>query len=166
MVPLLKLLVVLGPKYNMQLLNNVVVTAILRPLMTAKEIVYSKLKKENVTMYLQCLVTVLKLSQIQLNQAELRVGVFNDKNVRFIVAMAIKNGNKEQRVLALDLLKAPEYFPPSIMAEVRPISITWPIWNCANEFIFLHPNSSWAKQYSNRTIRPVARQLFSVPHRC
>lgn len=73
MVPLLKLLVVLGLKYKVQLLNNVVVTAILRPLMAAKEIVYSKLKKENVTMYLQCLVTVLKLSQIQLNQAELKV---------------------------------------------------------------------------------------------
>lgn len=127
MVPLLKLLVVLGLKYKVQLLNNVVVTAILRPLMSAKEIVHSKLKKEDVTMYLQCLVTVLKLSQIQLNQAELKVNVFNDKNVRYIVAMAIKNGNKEQRILALDLLKAAEYFPPSIMADVCSISIDFPI---------------------------------------
>lgn len=116
MVPLLKLLIVLGLKYKVDILNNFVVNAILGPLINAKEIFYSKLKKEDVTMYLQCLVAVLKLSQM--NQAQLNVSVLNDKNVRYVVAMAIKNGNQVQQILALELLKAPDSFPPTIMAEV------------------------------------------------
>lgn len=116
MVPLLKLLIVLGLKYKVEILNNVIVNAILSPLITAKEIVYSKLKKEDVTMYLQCLVAVLKLSQM--HQAQLNLSVLNDKNVRYIVAMAIKNGNQIQRILALELLKAPTYFTPNVMAKV------------------------------------------------
>lgn len=116
MVPLLKLLIVLGTKYNVEILNNVVVNTILCPLITTKEIVYSKLKNENVTMYLQCLVAVLKLSQI--HQADLKVSILNEKAVQYIVAMAIKCGNNEQRILALELLKAPDHFAPNATAEV------------------------------------------------
>lgn len=117
MVPLLKLLIVLGSKYKVELFNSVVLNAILGPLITAKEIVYSQLEKENVTMYLQCLVTVLKLSQMH-QYRELKLNVLNDKNVRYVVSMAIESGDKEQRLLALELLKAPDYFPPKIMADV------------------------------------------------
>lgn len=116
MVSLLKLLNVLGLKYKVEILNDFVVKDILGPLINASEIVYSKMMKEDVTMYLQCLVTVLKLSQM--HHCELKLSVLNQKNVQYIVAMAIKNGTNEQRTLALELLKAPNNYPPNVMAEV------------------------------------------------
>lgn len=116
MVSLLKLLIVLGLKYEVEILTNFLVKDILGPLINANEIVYSKMMKEDVTMYLQCLVTVLKLSQM--HRSDLKLSVLNEKNVQYIVAMTIKNGSNEQRVLALELLKAPNNYPPNIMAEV------------------------------------------------
>lgn len=116
MIPVLKLLIVLGLKYRVEILNNVVVVAVLRPLIDAKKIVYSKLMKENVTMYLQCLVTMLKLSHI--HTAQLNMGLLSNNNVRYVVAIALKIGNLEQRVLALELLSSPTHYPPNVMAEV------------------------------------------------
>lgn len=116
MIPVLKLLIVLGLKYRVEILNNVVVVAVLRPLIDDKKIVYSKLLKENVTMYLQCLVTMLKLSHI--HTTELNMSLLSTYNVRYVVAMALKIGNLEQRVLALELMSSPTYFPPNVIAEV------------------------------------------------
>lgn len=95
MIPLLKLLVVLGITYEVNLINNAVLNTILAPLIKPKNIQYSKLKTETITMYLQCLVTLLKLSEFP--NFDLKVGLLNEKNVQYIVGMSIKNGNKGKR---------------------------------------------------------------------
>lgn len=115
-IPLLKLIVLLGLKYKVEILNNMVVKKILGDLLTAKTIEFTKLKSDRNTMYIQCLLATLKLSQMG---SGLDVSVLDNKNVQNIVAMAINNGNKEQKCLALALMKAPDHFSPETMAEVR-----------------------------------------------
>lgn len=115
-IPLLKLIVVLGKKYKVEILNNLVVKTILGDLLTTKAIEFTKLKSDRNTMYLQCLMAILELAQMD---AELDVSVLNNKNVQNIVAMAMNNGNEEQKTLALALLKDPSHFSPKTMAKVR-----------------------------------------------
>lgn len=89
---MLQLVAVLGLKYEVNLLDDDNVEKILRPLLGAKEVDFAALKSSDVTMSLQCLVTLLKLSAfIKYN---LSLSIMDERNIQSLVGLALKYGDK------------------------------------------------------------------------
>lgn len=119
---IIKLVEILALSYHQNLLNNSIVKKIMNPLISRKIFSFNELSKETITMNLQCILTLLKLSEVD---NELKTVFLMHENVQSIVALSLKNGTIEHRTMAIDLLKIKgELFPSQKIAKVIIVALS------------------------------------------
>lgn len=91
MAPLFKLLNVLARNYKVNLLKNHIIDSIFAPLLKLQSANYFKLPMGEITMYLELLTTISTL--LNNNILDTKSNLFQETNIQFLVAMAIKHGN-------------------------------------------------------------------------
>lgn len=102
MAPLFKLLNVLARNYSVNLVKTPVIESIFAPLLKLNNSSYFKLPIADITMYLECLAMLSTLIETRI--LEIRLNLFQETNIKHLVAMAIKHGNTDQCSMALTLL--------------------------------------------------------------
>lgn len=89
-VALLKLLATLIKYYKTCLVEQKWLRALLNPLLQCSSPQFSKIHADDVSVYLQCLVTIFTLAEKPDDRSLL---VFKEKNVQYLIGMAIKHGS-------------------------------------------------------------------------
>lgn len=97
----MKIIIVLGIKYDSNLLDNDIVENILKKMINTKEIVFSAMCKAEIQMYLQCLVALMKLSSF--TKYNLSLTILDNKNVQNLVGMALKYGTKGKKWIKISI---------------------------------------------------------------
>lgn len=91
MAPLFKLLNVLARNYNVNLIKAQCIESIFAPLLKCNSSCYFKLPIVDVTMYLECLAMLSTLLEFRI--IEIKLNLFQETNIKHLVAMSIKHGN-------------------------------------------------------------------------
>lgn len=95
-VALLKLLATLIKHFETRLIDQKWLNALLKPLLQTSSPQFSKIHADDVSVYLQCLVTILALGG---KPDDKSLHVFTEKNVQYLIGMAIKHGSAGMNIL-------------------------------------------------------------------
>lgn len=132
----------------MSLLNANVVSSILDPLLKLDNPEYFNLRDSDIKTYLQCLSTVSVLLECRL--FDMKVNIFDNRNVRFLIGMSIKHGTFENCSMALSLVG------PHVSTDIiaKTISEQSPDANAVND-----PDQF---MQNNQTFAPVSTHITDI----